>query len=122
MKRFLYILPLLAACANPQETCRQQAVEEVRILEQLIEETEGNIERGYALESEVVNAVDLQVCLGNIQNLLFCNRTGTTAVETPVAIDIRSERQKLKTLQERLQEAQQRAAYELQQCEAKFDA
>ena len=121
MKKLVLVgVLLLAACASPEETCRQRAVEDVRILEALIEETEGNIERGYAIESEVVNAVDLQLCLGQPERLLFCNRTGTTAVENPVAIDIRAERQKLKTLQERLIEAEARAAYDLAQCDASF--
>lgn len=51
MKR-LVIVPILVltACGTPQEQCIGRESREVRILDRLITETQGNLDRGYALE------------------------------------------------------------------------
>lgn len=56
MKRIAcLILGLLAACGTPQEQCIAAQTRDLRVLDRLIAETQGNIDRGYALvEVEVV--------------------------------------------------------------------
>jgi hypothetical protein len=55
MKRAVFaILGLLAACGTPQDQCIARETRDLRVLDRLIAETQGNIDRGYAL-------VDVQV-------------------------------------------------------------
>jgi hypothetical protein len=42
----------LAACQTPREACVSEASEELRTVDALIAETRGNLDRGYALETE----------------------------------------------------------------------
>jgi hypothetical protein len=50
----LAALGLLAACATPQEQCIARDTRELRIVEQLLAETEANLRRGYALQEVTV--------------------------------------------------------------------
>ncbi len=51
MRRILLSgLGLLAACGTPQEQCIARQTRDLRILERLIAETQGNLDRGFALE------------------------------------------------------------------------
>ncbi len=55
MKRAaLASLALLAACGTPQEQCISRATRDLRTVEALIAETQGNLDRGYALETITV--------------------------------------------------------------------
>ena len=50
MKRIVCLaLTLLAACGTPQEQCIARETRDLRVLDRLIAETQGNIDRGYAL-------------------------------------------------------------------------
>jgi hypothetical protein len=50
MKRIACLtLALLAACGTPQEQCIARETRDLRTLDRLIAETQGNIDRGYAL-------------------------------------------------------------------------
>lgn len=50
MKRIVCLtLALLAACGTPQEQCIARETRDLRVLDRLIAETQGNIDRGYAL-------------------------------------------------------------------------
>lgn len=51
MRRILLSgLGLLAACGTPQEQCIARQTRDLRILDRLITETQGNLDRGFALE------------------------------------------------------------------------
>ena len=54
MRPALMILPFLAlaACATPREQCIGQATRDLRVLNSLIAETQGNLARGYAIEEQ----------------------------------------------------------------------
>lgn len=56
MKRIVCLsLAMLAACGTPQEQCIARETRDLRVLDRLIAQTQGNIDRGYALvEVEVV--------------------------------------------------------------------
>ncbi|MFN7225147.1 MAG: hypothetical protein ACK4MS_14115 [Paracoccaceae bacterium] len=54
MRRSLVFILLLAGCGTPQERCIARETRDVRVLDRLIAESEGNLKRGYALEEVVV--------------------------------------------------------------------
>ncbi len=94
----------LSACQTPQEACLSAATRDLRIVESLIRETEGNLRRGYAIETEQRIDVDREVCEVDLpdgtERRFFCDRTDVVDVERPVAIDLRAERAKLDSLLE----------------------
>ena len=52
MKRILLsTLLILTACGTPQENCISGATRDMRVVDRLIAETQGNIQRGYAYET-----------------------------------------------------------------------
>ena len=55
---------VLVGCASPRQRCLAAGVAELRTVDRLIAETEGNLARGYAIEREpyVTSGVDL--CFG----------------------------------------------------------
>lgn len=124
MRQIAYLLPLLAlaACATPREACISSAQRELRTVNSLIAQTQGNINRGYAI-AEVQDVRTRRTrCTGtNDDGSTFtfpCEETETIRRQVPVAIDVTAERAKLATLQEqkaRLEPATQAA---IQQCVA----
>jgi hypothetical protein len=99
-------LALLVACATPREACINAATRDVRTLDRLVAETEGNIARGYALET--VERVDRRFVPCRDRGRIVRDPDGTTRVvydgpsfcwedvivtaERPRAIDIAAER------------------------------
>jgi len=95
----------LAACETPHESCLSSASRDLTVVESLIRETQGNLQRGYALEEEQIVDVDRSFCRveredGDI-DLVPCDRTEVENVQRPVAIDLGAEQVKLESLQER---------------------
>jgi hypothetical protein len=55
MKRLVFLtLVALTACGTPQEQCISRNTRDLRTLDRLIAETEGNLARGYAFETVTV--------------------------------------------------------------------
>ena len=123
----LFLLPL-AACATPQQQCRNEATRDLRVLDDLIVETRTNISRGYAIEEEIVPRIGITTCFGNrfdgdgYGGLSFCSGTSTSVRKTPVAIDIEAERRKLDGLEQSRAAAAGRAQSALATCQAQFGA
>lgn len=133
MRRSLgVVLVLLAGCGTPQEQCIARETRDIRILDRLITETQGNLTRGYALE-EVVTYRDRwvrcpvtrvapvegepapppappQLCLDEVRE------TSTR----PKAIDLRAEAQKLASMQEKRAGLMRAAGPAIAQCRAQF--
>jgi hypothetical protein len=97
----------LAACQTPREACISEATRELRTIESLIRETEGNLQRGYAIETEQEVDVVRDFCNVELEDgtdrLVRCDRTVVDEVERPVAIDLRDEQAQLDGLVERRQ-------------------
>ncbi|MCC5974812.1 MAG: hypothetical protein JJT81_12260 [Rubellimicrobium sp.] len=118
----LVSLLVLAACATPRESCISNAQRELRTVNSLIAEAQGNINRGYAI-AEVQDVRTRRTrCTGtNDDGSTFtfpCEETETVRRQVPVAIDVTAERAKLASLQQqkaRLEPATQAA---IQQCVA----
>lgn len=95
----------LSACETPRESCINSAARELRTVESLIRQTQGNLNRGYAIETEQRIDVDREICEVELEDgserRFWCEDTDVIEVERPVAIDLRAEQAKLDSLLER---------------------
>jgi len=88
MRPALMILPFLAlaACATPREQCIGQATRDLRVLNSLIAETQGNLARGYAIGEQQEVRTLRKTCRGeNSDGTIFrysCDETETFTAET----------------------------------------
>ncbi len=96
----LIALFALVACADPRAVCLSAATEEIRTVDSLIAETEGNLRRGYALQRQPSLSTNLRLCTRTGPTTL-CAERDAAAEERPVAIDTAAERAKLASLRER---------------------
>lgn len=97
----MIVLGLLAACASPREQCLAQAGAELRTLDRLIAEVEGNIARGYGIARETVVTTVLERCRHPDDPFLFCHTPVSRVQERPVALDMAAEARKLADLRAR---------------------
>jgi len=95
----------LSACETPRESCINSASRELRTIDSLIRQTQGNLSRGYAIETEQRVDVDRRICEVELEDgterHFFCEDTDVVEVERPVAIDLQAEQAKLDGLLER---------------------
>ena len=126
MRTALLILPLaaLAACATPREQCISDANRETRVLRALIAETEGNLARGYALETQQEVRTVRTTCQGRNEDgstfVFPCDEVQTFDRNVPVAIDLNAEQAKLNSLRQRLTTEQAAANSTVAQCIATY--
>ena len=94
----------LAACQTPREACLSEGSRELRTVESLIRETQGNLQRGYAIETDQEIEVIRTTCEVELEDgtegRVPCDRTDVDEVERPVAIDFEEERAQLASLLE----------------------
>jgi hypothetical protein len=114
----------LAACETPQQSCLDSASRDLRVVDSLIRQTQGNLQRGYAIEVDQVVDVDRTFCQvrredGDI-DLVRCERTEVEDVRRPVAIDLNAERAKLDSLVERRASLLTQTAARQQACLAAY--
>jgi len=116
----LLSLTVLAACATPREVCIDNATRDTRILSSLIDETRGNLARGYALEERQDVRTVSSLCRGrNEDGTIFtfrCDEIDTFTTNAPVAIDLNAERAKLASLEERFVQTQAASNQAVAQC------
>jgi hypothetical protein len=126
----LAALALLAGCGTPQERCIARETRDLRILDRLIAETEGNIARGYALEEVTVWRDHVTTCLvaqppnsdgtPNPPVLQLCERERAETVTRPRAIDLNAERAKLSSMRDRRRDLARAAERAVAACRASF--
>jgi len=122
MRAALIVLPLvvLTACATPREACIDQVTRDTKVLSSLINETRGNLARGYALEERQEVRTVRGTCRGrNEDDSIFtfrCDETDTITTKVPVAIDLNAERAKLTSLEERFAQKQTASNQAVLQC------
>ncbi len=116
----LVSLLALAACATPREACISSVSRDLRVVNNLIAETQANLARGYALETrqDVVNTT--RTCRtkqpdGSILRY-ECPDVEIQDRRVPVAIDLNAEQAKLRSLQQRQREMQAQVNTAVQQC------
>lgn len=126
----LSLLALLAACASPQERCINQATKDLRAVDRLIAETEGNLQRGYALEPTTVYQ-NVWVPCGYAYGYGYgyghhaggmCIEEQARITTRPKAIDLAEEKRKLDQLRGKQAELNRAAKASIQQCQASFPA
>ena len=126
MHKSLLVLPLalLAACGTPQERCISQANSQVRVLDRLISETQGNLSGGYALEEQQEVRVINTTCTGQNEDgttfVFPCEDTQTRTRRVPVAIDLNAEQAKLNSLLQRREQEAAAAQARAQQCVVQY--
>lgn len=115
---------MLAACASPQERCIADTNRELNVINRLINETRGNVARGFAIEEQEELVVVNGTCEGETsEGVTFefdCEKTETVSRRVPVAIDLNAERAKLDSLEERQQLLRSQQAAKIAQCQAQF--
>ena len=114
----------LAACQTPREACISDASRQLRIVDSLIRETQGNLARGYGIEEDQEVRVERDFCRVEREDgstgLARCERTVVDDIERPVALDLREEQAKLDSLLERRQTLLSQTAAAQQSCVATY--
>jgi hypothetical protein len=118
---------ILAACGTPQEQCINRGTRDLRVLEKLIAETQGNLTRGYAIEEYTVTVPVWQRCSAlspapgqPAPPAFFCFKPETQTRTRPKAIDLTAESAKLQSMLERRDQMVRAAEPLIAQCKAQY--
>ena len=120
----LPLLVLLAACGTPQEQCIRTGTRDLRTLDRLIAETQGNLDRGYAYETITIYEEFWDYCpQPQVEGQppvppRLCLNERPIQVDRPKAIDLVAEAQKLAGMQAKRSELQTAAQAIVAQCKA----
>ncbi len=118
----------LAACGTPQEQCINRETRDLRVVNRLIAETEGNLARGYGYEEYTVYETDFVPC-GYLpddgdpatgREIRFCRDRVPETTRRPVAIDLAAEQRKLDGLLARRRDLEARAEQVVAACRAAY--
>lgn len=128
MKRLTFLtLAALAACGTPQEQCISRNTRDLRTVDRLIAEAEGNLDRGYAFETITVYEDYWTYCEQPrppegepIPPPRLCLDERPVTVERAKAIDLQDEARKLAGLKEKRKELARRAEAVIAQCKAEY--
>jgi hypothetical protein len=127
MKRLtLAAFALLAACGTPQQQCISYNTRDLRTVDRLIVEVEGNLERGYAFEKTTVYEDYWGYCpqpqLPDAPPVKpqLCLKERAVTVERPKAIDLAAEARKLDGLKIKRKELARKAEAVTAQCKAQY--
>lgn len=128
MKRLTFLaLAALSACGTPQEQCINRNTRDLRTVDRLIAEAEGNIDRGYAYETVTVYEDYWTWCPsppvpeGQEQPPpRMCLEDRAVTEQRPKAIDLKEEARKLEGLREKRKDLARRAEVVIAQCKAEY--
>ena len=126
MRPALLLLPALAlaACATPREQCINEVTRDAKVLSALVNQTQANLARGYALEQRQELRTVRGTCRGRDEDgesfFFSWDETETFTTTVPVAIDLKGEQAKLESLQERLAVTQAASNHAVVQCIAQY--
>lgn len=122
----LSVLPLLAACGTPQEQCINRNTRDLRTVEKLITEVQGNLARGYAIEEYTIVVPVWRQCVvpsaDPTQPVVTrpCMEDEVQSRTRPMAIDLNAERAKLESLFTKRDQLAQEAQGVIAQCKAQY--
>jgi hypothetical protein len=122
-------LMVLVACGTPQEQCIARETRDLRVMDGLIADTEGNIARGYAIETYTETVTFWGTCQTRVVD-------GTTVTLQPqmclrdreerrtrnVAIDLNDERRKLDSMRAKRRDLARAAEGAITACKAAYPA
>ena len=124
MNRFLIpsLLTLLAACGTPQEQCIAAGTRDLRVVDQLIQQTQANLARGYALVEVTEFHPDYVDCTPRpteaVPDPAFqqCLQQVPITRKRPMAIDLNAESAKLQSLQAKRSQQLKAAGQTVAEC------
>ena len=127
MKRLaVAALILMSACGTPQEQCIASVTRDMRMVDRLIAETEGNLQRGFAYV-DVTVSVPVWVNCGGRPTVedpnptpRMCLDDRDQTVRRAVAIDLKAEQVKLDGLKAKRKQQAKAAAQPIAQCKAQY--
>ena len=127
------ILPgllFLAACGTPQQQCIARETRDLRVVDRLIDETQGNLDRGYAFEEVTVFTTEYVDCTPQVVvpegapvpvvERRLCLEDVPETVQRPVAIDLAAEQRKLDSLLIKRRDLLARAEGVIAACKAAY--
>jgi hypothetical protein len=128
MKRLTFLtLVALAACGTPQEQCINRNTRDLRTVDRLIAESEGNLDRGYAFETVTVYEDYWTTCPmpapvegEPAPKPRMCLDERPVTEQRPKAIDLNEESRKLDSLKAKRKELARKAAAVIAQCKAEY--
>lgn len=128
MKRLSCLaLAVLAACGTPQEQCIGRNTRDLRTVDRLIAETEGNLARGYAFETVTVYEDEWVYCpqapVAEGQPApppRLCLDERPVTEQRPKAIDLNDEARKLDSLKAKRASLARQAEAVIAQCKAQY--
>ncbi len=122
MKRLgLLAFATLVACGTPQEQCINYNTRDLRTVDRLIVETQGNLERGFAYERITIYEDYYDVCYerdGTAVVPRMCLQERAILVDRPKAIDLTDEARKLESLKVKRKDLARKAEAVIAQCKA----
>ena len=120
MRKFSFLMPLLLiGCGTPQERCIASVTRDMRVVDRLIVEVEGNLKRGYAFEEkEVIRSRFVDCSTGGVAQMCLDDVTETE--RSAVAIDLTAEAAKLASLKAKRAAQATEAAPAISTCRAQF--
>lgn len=122
----LSVLSMLAACGTPQEQCINRNTRDLRTVEKLITEVQGNLARGYAIEEYTISVPVWRQCTvpsaDPTQPAVTrpCLEDGLETRTRPKAIDLNAERAKLESLFTKRDQLAREAQAVIAQCKAQY--
>lgn len=119
---------LLTACGTPQENCIRKNTRELRVVRELLSETEANIARGYAFQEREVVRTRWGDCRRIVQNnkgearviTSSCLRDVTTTERYRVPIDPLTETRKRDNLRKKSADLNRAAAAAVTYCRTTY--
>jgi hypothetical protein len=135
IRRSVFVLACLAlaGCATPLERCINDATRDLRVIDGLIGEAQGNLARGYAIDQvQVPRTVYVECLLPPIGPVVdasgqpvpprkgICPETVFDTVYRPRSIDLAAERQKLDGMLAKRRQIDRTAERAVAACRANF--
>lgn len=117
-------LAVLAACASPQQQCLNAVTEELRINAFLIQQTQANLDRGFALDQRQKVTTFPRHCTRETDSgerfTVSCDRTIVRNYSVPQAINMNVERDTLNQLLATRANLEKQASASVAQCRAMY--
>ena len=123
-------LLVLTACGTPQEQCINRETRDLRVVERLISETQGNLDRGYGFEEVTIFTTEFVDCTPQVVvpegepapevEPRLCLEEVPQTVRRPVAIDLAAEQRKLDSLLVKRRDLLARAEQVIAACKAAY--
>ncbi len=128
MKRLAFLaLATVAACGTPQEQCINRNTRDLRTVDRLIAESEGNLQRGYAYETVTVYEDYWTSCPlpapvegEPAPKPRLCLDERPVTEQRPKAIDLNEEARKLDSLTQKRKQLARQAEGVIAQCKAQY--